>query len=76
MDQETQSPTPETPSLSLQDLVVLLNIVRATAERGAIRADEMSTAGAVYDKLVKFLQASGAIATKAPEAPPQEDQTN
>jgi hypothetical protein len=54
---------PENPSLALADLVLILNLVRATAERGAIRAEEMAEVGAVYTKLVKFLEASGALQT-------------
>jgi hypothetical protein len=52
---------PETPSLALSDLVLLLNLIRASAERGAIRAEEMSEVGSVYTKLIKFLEASGAV---------------
>lgn len=63
MDQETsQNSTTETPSLALTDLVLLLNLVRVSADRGAIKAEEMTAVGAVYEKLYKFLQASGALA--------------
>ena len=62
MEQETQvAETTPPPSLSLQDLVLLLNVVRVAAERGAIKAEEMSAVGTVYEKLVTFLTASGAI---------------
>jgi hypothetical protein len=66
-----QQPTqaPEAPSLSLSDLVLLLNLVRVTAERGAIKAEEMAAVGTVHDKLLNFLQASGAISTQQPQAP-------
>ena len=67
--QTTETPTP--PSLALSDLVTLLNIVRVTADRGDINAEEMSVAGAVYEKLFVFLQASGAINTQS-AAPTQE----
>jgi hypothetical protein len=67
MEQEPQTETPETPSLALTDLVLLVNLVRVTAERGAIKAEEMSAVGAVYEKLVKFLTASGAL--KSAETP-------
>jgi len=63
MEQETQLPSPDAPSVSLQDLVLLLNLVRITAERGAIKADEMSAVGAVYEKLLAFLKGAGAIKT-------------
>ncbi len=65
MDQEPQQ---QGPSLALSDLVLLFNLVRIAAERGAIKADEMSAVGAVYEKLNSFLQASGAF--KSPEEPP------
>jgi hypothetical protein len=58
------------PQLSLQDLVLMMNLIRATAERGAIRAEEMTEVGTVYNKLVAFLQYSGAI--KTPEAPAED----
>lgn len=67
MDQETQNPTPEVPSLSLSDLVLMFNLIRVTADRGAIRAEEMATVGTVYEKLGKFLQASGALKSAEPQ---------
>lgn len=67
---------PEIPSLALSDLVLLLNLIRASAERGAIRAEEMSEVGAVYQKLVKFLEASGALTPKQqPSSDNQESPT-
>jgi hypothetical protein len=56
-------------SLSLQDLVLMMNLIRATTERGAIRAEEMTEVGAVYNKLVQFLTESGAIQQSAPAQP-------
>lgn len=58
------------PQLALQDLVLMMNLIRATSERGAIRAEEMEPVGAVYNKLVAFLQYSGAI--KPAEAPAEQ----
>jgi hypothetical protein len=61
-----QDPQPvEQPSLALSDLMLLLNLIRVTSERGAIKADELSAVGSVYDKLFKFLEASGAINKQA-----------
>jgi hypothetical protein len=45
--------------------MLLLNLIRVTSERGAIKADELSAVGSVYDKLFKFLEASGAINKQA-----------
>lgn len=67
MDQNPESP--EAPSLALADLVLLLNLIRVTSERGAIKAEELSAVGSVYDKLLKFLEASGAINKQAPADP-------
>ena len=69
---------PESPSLALADLVLLLNLVRAAAERGAVRPEEMVEVGAVYQKLVTFLQASGALKPAQPQASaePQEPQAS
>lgn len=60
MEQENQIPPQEAqPSLALSDLVLLYNVVKICADRGAIKAEEMVAVGTVYDKLGKFLQSSG-----------------
>ena len=73
MDDNTQDPGTSTsgeqaqpPSLQLSDLVLALQTIQAAAQRGAIRADEMSTVGSLHDRLFAFLEAQGAI--KRPEA--------
>jgi hypothetical protein len=72
MEDQEQTTAPEAPNLALSDLVLLLNLVRATAERGAIKAEEMTAVGAVYEKLFKFLQASGALAPPPSDSAEQE----
>lgn len=76
MDQETQtqSPEQETPSLALSDLVLLFNVVKIAADRGAIKAEEMSAVGTVYEKLGKFLQSSGVFNQPAPAPAAPADQ--
>lgn len=59
---------PATPSLQLSDLVLALQTIQAAAQRGAIRADEMSAIGGLHDRLFAFLEAQGAI--KRQEAAP------
>ena len=66
--------TPAGPSLSLQDLVLALQTIQACAQRGAVRADEMSTIGGLYDRMFAFLEAQGVI--KKGDAPSAGDQTN
>lgn len=61
MEDQTPAPSSETPSISLQDLVVLLNLVKLAADRGAIKAEEMVTVGTVYERLLTFLKSSGVI---------------
>jgi len=61
MDQENQNLAQPAPSISLQDLVLVVNFIRLVSERGAVRAEEMSAVGSLYEKLVTFLQSSGAI---------------
>jgi len=58
----------EVPNLQLADLTLMANIIQVVSQRGAIKAEEMELAGALFNKLVKFLSANGVTAT-----PPAED---
>ena len=76
---EESQAAPAAPSLSIQDLVSMLQIITVVSQRGAIRVEEMSSVGQTYDKLVTFLEANGAIkrgasteAEAAPAATPEE----
>jgi hypothetical protein len=53
------------PSLTLQDLVLVAQIIQITSQRGAFKADELADVGGLYNKLVTFLQSTGAL-TPAP----------
>jgi len=67
----TAAPNPPTgPSLTIADLTLALQTIQATSQRGAIRADEMSTVGGLYDRLFAFLEAQGAISRPQPAAAP------
>jgi hypothetical protein len=59
--EEVQVPAAEQPSLQLADMVLMLKIIQAVAPRGAIRAEEMAEVGALHNKLLAFLTATGAI---------------
>jgi hypothetical protein len=68
MDDNTQDPgtstsgeQAQTPSLQLSDLVLALQTIQASAQRGAVRADEMEIVGGLYNRLFAFLEAQGAI---------------
>jgi hypothetical protein len=62
MTDETQTNTEEqkiaVPEeiLNIADLVNIANLIEVVTQRGAIRADELTAAGALYDKLRKFLE--------------------
>lgn len=61
----------ETPavSLNLVDLRSFCQIIEVCTTRGAFRADELASVGALYDKTMAFLKQSGAVAP-AKEAEP------
>ena len=59
------------PGLTLQDLVLVAQIIQLTSQRGAFRAEELEQVGGLYNKLVTFLQSTGAL-TPAPAAPTEE----
>jgi hypothetical protein len=66
MTEEEQTETTEaqeqqsqpTVSLGLSDLALMANIIQVTSERGAIKANEMQVVGALYTKLVAFVNAN------------------
>lgn len=61
--EQTQAPAPE---LSVSDLQNIKTVVEVAVRRGAFGAAEMSSVGAVYDKLSAFL------AAVAPQPAPEE----
>lgn len=57
---------PVNESISLQDLNLLAQVIDIATTRGAFRANELTTIGAVYDRLNRFLSSvanSNAAAT-------------
>lgn len=71
-DQEVQQPAaeqPSAPSLTLQDLVLVAQIIQIGSQRGTFRAEELADVGNLYTKLIAFLQATGAL---TPPAKPEE----
>jgi hypothetical protein len=62
----------EQPSLNLQDLILVAQIIQICSSRGAFKADEMANIGTLYTKLIAFLQSTGAL-TPAPEATQTEE---
>jgi hypothetical protein len=58
------------PSITITDIAFLTQIVETVAQRGAFRADELSSVGAVYDKVKAFIVANNP--QPAPEQPTEE----
>lgn len=48
----------KTPELNLNDLLAMRNLIDVVTQRGAFKANELSSVGVLYDKLNGFLEAS------------------
>lgn len=60
----------EDAQLTVADLASLRSLLEAACNRGAFKAQEMTSVGAVYDKLSRFLD----LAAQAAEQQAQGDQ--
>ena len=49
---------PSTPAFGVADLKLMANVLEVVSNRGAIRANEMTAVGALYQKLVAFVNAN------------------
>lgn len=58
MTDAVSTPQAEAPSITLQDLQNLLQIIDVSAERGTFRGSELSSVGMARDKLSAFLTAA------------------
>ena len=56
--QEVQANTPEDVVLNVQDIVNAVKIIDVVSGRGAVKGDELSSVGAVRDRLVAFVNAN------------------
>jgi hypothetical protein len=71
MSTEPQQEAPaQGPNLTIADLVLTAQIIQAGAAKGIYRAEELKTVGDFYDRLVAFLESSGAITRGQPAQPP------
>ena len=66
------------PQLGVNDLKLMANIIEVVSNRGAIKASEMAAVGSLYNNLMNFLIANGAVNVPQPEvaadAPVGEDE--
>jgi hypothetical protein len=68
MTEQDSQPQTKPASLGVSDLVSIAQIIQLATSRGAWKAEELSAVGAVYDKLLSFLEAAGAVINKDAEA--------
>lgn len=60
-DQAAEQSQEQAPNLTIQDLILVAQIIQLTSQRGAFRAEELQNVGALYNKLIAFLESVGAI---------------
>lgn len=61
-----------TPSITVNDVAAMLQIIDAAAQRGAFRGEELSSVGAVRDKAAAFVDYVKAAAEAAAEQKEEE----
>ena len=65
----TQAEAPK-PELNLNDLAAIRNLIEVVTQRGAFKANELSSVGVLFDKINSFLEAAQAQAKgQAAQAP-------
>lgn len=75
-NQTQPQPSEKSPSLGLADLAAMAQLIQITTSRGTWKAEELSPVGALYDKLVAFVEASSGTKQPADETQTQEDQND
>ena len=61
------SDVPAAPQLGVNDLKLMANIIEVVSNRGAIKANEMAAVGSLYNNLMNFLIANGAVQAPEPQ---------
>ncbi len=73
---------PAGPNLTIADLVLTAQIIQAAAPKGLFKAEELKVVGDFYERLVGFLESTGAIqrpgvqAETVQEATPTQEKPN
>ena len=71
-ENNTEAPA-EKPSLTLQDLTLMVQVLQVGTSRGAWKADELSSVGGLYDRVTAFLTAAGVTLNKSSADPEKEE---
>jgi hypothetical protein len=73
---------PAGPNLTIADLILTAQIIQAAAPKGLFKAEELKVVGDFYERLVGFLESTGAIqrpsvpAEVVQEATPTQEKSN
>ena len=67
----TETKQPATPNLTIQDLILVAQIIQLTSQRGVYKAEELQNVGTLYNKLSAFLDSVGAITKQEETAAPE-----
>ena len=65
--ESAEAQAPAAPTLGVNDLKLMANIIEVVSNRGAIKANEMAAVGSLYNNLMNFLIANGAVNVPQPE---------
>ena len=60
VNQEAPAAAAPAPDLNLNDLAAIRNLIEVVTQRGVFKANELTSAGTLYDKLTAFLNAAQA----------------
>jgi len=61
--------------LTINDLILVLQVIQASTSRGTFRPEELSMIGGLYDRIFGFLESAGAIAKAPSNSQPEEPTT-
>lgn len=62
-----ETAAPERPTLTLQDLSLMVQVLESGSARGAWKASELSSVGYLYDRITTFLEAAGVQKSSSPD---------
>jgi hypothetical protein len=64
MTEEAQTPE-QRPSITLQDIASVVEILKVVTDRGVWKVSELSAVGQLYDRLTTFLESAGVQVNKS-----------
>lgn len=71
MSDESTTTENTKPTITLQDIASVVEVLKVCTERGVWRVQELSGVGRLYDRLTAFLESTG-VSVSATEQPQEE----